>query len=156
MTTTHSEPKPTVEQAILPRLTPDIYLSKGFHDAAGEPRPELKGLFATAAATQLLRTEASPQALRQVHEAMLLVLPRRGEPAAERIKLVVEEAIEAATRATHQPVNPGIGRWLRGCAGNVRTEADIEAFGEHVKAVLCQYGAIVTFLAANRGTPRAL
>ena len=155
MTSKHLETKPAVDQAILPKLTPDVYLSKGFHSASGEPRPELKGLFATAAATHLLRASASPQALRQVHEAMQQVLPRYDEPAGERVRLAVEEAIETASRAARQPVNPGIGGWLRGCARRVETEADIEALGDHVKAVLCQYGAIVAFLAANRPASQA-
>ncbi len=149
MTTTQIETKPMPAQAILPKLTPDFYLSKGFHSESGEPRPELIGLFATAAATQLLRTEASPRVLQRVHEAMQQVLARHDEPASERIRLVVEEAIESTARATSNPVGPGIGHWLRDCARWVETEADIEAFGNHIAAVLYQYGALSTFLASS-------
>ena len=34
-------------------LTPEKYLSGGYRDEHGKPRPELRALFATAASTQL-------------------------------------------------------------------------------------------------------
>ena len=124
-------------------LGPDRYLADGFRDASGAPRPELRGLYATAACTRLLDAELAPQELGFTLEALRLLLPQHEErDPAVRLLAAMREALETVARSIQQPNNRGLVAWLDGCIRHVRTEADIAAFLDHMTAVTRQYAML--------------
>ena len=124
-------------------LTPARYLKDGFFDGKGKPKPGLQGIYATAAATQLLAAELAPQELGFTCEALKQTLALQSGPAPQRIRAALEEALETVRGMIRQPNNPGLKKWINECAALVKTPADIEAFLLHCLAVLRQYNVIV-------------
>jgi hypothetical protein len=124
-------------------LTPAKYLADGFVDAAGKPRAELQTSFATAASTQLLDAELSPQELAFTYEALRQSLAVQEGPAPKRIQAALEEGLETVRGMIRQPNNPGLVKWLNECVAAVKAPADIDALLAHMLAVLRQYTAIV-------------
>lgn len=132
-------------------LTPDRYLREGYLDREGTLRPALLADYATAAATQLMAAEASPQELSLTLEGVRQLLPLQdgdadGNAAAARLDAALDEALEVTSSAIQQPNNEGLAEWISACADGVRTEADLEAFLEHVEAVLRQHALLAAML----------
>lgn len=126
-------------------LTPEKYLSGGFRDEHGKPRPELRSVFATAAATQLEQAEVSPGELGATFEALKMVLPLHEEsPAEVRAARACEEALMTVASMHDQDTNPGVAAWLNACAAAVKSEDDIPVLVDHVQAVVRQYALIVS------------
>ena len=124
-------------------LTPARYLSGGFVDRTGKPRPELQTGYATAAATQLLAAELSPQELAFTYEALRQSLAVQDGAAPKRIRAAVEEALETVRGMIRQPNNKGLTKWINECAALVKGPPDIDAFLVHFLAVLRQYSVLV-------------
>jgi hypothetical protein len=123
-------------------LTPEVYLEEGYLDADGALRRELLSDYATAAATQLLAAELSPQELALTVEGVRQVLPLHEGTPAERLHAAVEEALMVVARAIRQPNNAGMVGWLGQCASVVETEAELDGFIAHLRAVVQLYGLI--------------
>lgn len=127
--------------------TPEIYLADGWLDAAGHLRPDLRGIDATAAVTQLTAAELSPQELGLTVAAVEQLLPEYGDGSPEeRLHATLDEALETVARAIQQPNNEGLVQWLNACAAPVGTEPEIAAFVDHLQAVNRQYGVLVSML----------
>ena len=124
-------------------LTPKRYLKDGFVDGKGKPRSELQTGYATAAATQLLAGELSPQELAFTYEALRQTLPLQEGPVPKRIRGAVEEALEVVRGMIRQPNNPGLTKWINESAAMVKGTADLDAFLTHLLAVLRQYSVLV-------------
>jgi hypothetical protein len=131
-----------LDRAALLALTPDKYLAAGYCDPAGKPRPELRSTYATAASTQLEQTETSPQELAATFEALKQVLPLHQGTPHERATGAADEALLTASSLLDKENNPGIVAWLAAAADAVRSDADLDAFVDHVQAVVRQYAVI--------------
>ncbi len=129
-------------RADLLALTPDRYLADGYCDASGGIRPELTGQYATAAATQLLQAEASPQEVSLTAEAIRQLLPLHMASSQDRLVTAMEEALTLVARTLQQGNNEGLVNWLSGCAATVRRQADIDGFLAHLQAVERQYAVL--------------
>ena len=127
-------------------LTPEKYLAGGYHDEHDKPRSELRGVFATAAATQLEASETSPQELGATLDALGMVLPLHEGDAHGRCAEACDEALLTVASALGKENNPGIAAWLGACAAAVQTEDDIAALLDHFRSVVRQY-AVITALA---------
>ncbi len=132
-----------LDRQTLLALTPDKYLSGGYHDENGAPRPELRSIFATAAATQLEASEASPQELAATLEALRQVLPLHEGTPAERALTAVDEALLTVAAMYHIDNNPGIASFVRQCAAAVQSDGDLKVMLDHVQATVRQYGVFV-------------
>lgn len=124
-------------------LTPARYLKDGFVDGKGKPNPGLQTGYATAAATQLLAAELSPQELAFTYEALKQTLAMQEGAAPKRIRAALDEALETVRGMIRQANNPGFTKWINECAALVKKPADIDALLIHCLAVLRQYTAIV-------------
>jgi hypothetical protein len=124
-------------------LSASRYLAKGFVDQRGKPLPELQTTFATAAATQLRAAELSPQELAFTYEALKQALPLYTDAPSARIQSAIGEALEVVRAMVKQPNNARLVQWLSECSAAVKSETDLDAFVEHVMAVLRQYTVIV-------------
>jgi len=123
-------------------LAPSQYLRDGFRDEAGQLRPELRGVFATAAATQLEEAALSPQEVAATLEALRRALAlHQGKPR-KRFSAACTEALETVAMMYGEPNNRGIVIWLDQCRAAVKTDDDIRAFVDHFRAVVRQYGVI--------------
>jgi hypothetical protein len=127
-------------------LTPAKYLAKGFVDGRGRPKPELQSEYATAAATQLLAGQLSPQELVFTFEALRQSLPLHSGAPPKRIKAALDEALETVRGLIRQPNNPALDKWINACAAAVKKPADIDAFLAHLQAVLRLYSVFVVSL----------
>ncbi|HEX5328066.1 MAG TPA: hypothetical protein VFW75_15475 [Acetobacteraceae bacterium] len=125
-------------------LTPDRYLSMGFLDRSGQPRPELLTETATAAATQLRAAELAPQEFAYTLEALRQLLPLQDGTPRERITTALEEALATVGRMIRQPNNEGLVKWARDCAAQVTRTEDVDALLAHMQAVLRQYSVLAT------------
>ncbi len=135
-----------LDRAALLALTPARYLAGGYLDDAGRPRAELRSTFATAASTQLEKDETSPHELAVTVEALRRVLPLHQGGPHDRAVDAADEALITASAVLDKKNNPGLAAWLAAAAGAVRSDADLDAFVDHVEAVLRQY-AVITALA---------
>ena len=128
-------------------LTPDRYLAHGYLDGNGALRPEIIGEYATAACTQLLAAECSPQELSLTVEAIVQVLPLQDQPTVPlRLADALEEALLVVSRAIQQGNNEGMVEWLIGCASAVQTEDDLQGFLQHMQVVNRQYALVAALL----------
>ena len=134
--------KESWDRSELLALTPSQYLRDGFRDEAGLLRPELQGVFATAAATQLEEAEASPQEFAATLEAFRHALALHRAKARKRFSGACAEALETVAMMYAQTNNRGIVTWLDQCGTAIKTEDDIVAFIDHFVAVVRQYGVI--------------
>jgi hypothetical protein len=123
-------------------LTPEKYLAGGYLDEHKKPRAELRGVFATAASTQLEATETSPQELGATLDALAMVLPLHTGAAHARCAEACDEALTTVASMYDKDSNPGIAAWLGACAAAVKTEDDIAALLDHFRAVVRQYAVI--------------
>src|SRR5262245_31732062 len=124
-------------------LTPAKYLAKGFVDANGKLRPELQNTAATAAGTQLLEGQLSPQELAFTYEALRQSLSLHQGPPPKRVAAALDEALETVRGMIRQPNNIALTKWIKECAASIKNASDIDAFLAHILAVLRQYGVIV-------------
>jgi hypothetical protein len=127
-------------------LTPELYLADGYIGSDGTPRPELREVFATAASIQFLAAELSPQELSFTYEAIRQLLPMREGQVAERAWNALGDALALVARIMQQPNNGGLVNWLYPCAEAVKTEADLDAFLDHLQAASTQYALAVSSL----------
>ena len=131
-------------RAALRARTPDIYLRDGFCGAGGKIRAELLDAEAVAASTQLSAAELSPQEMAFTLEALRALLPMQQGTVEERMRDGLAEALATVGRMIRQPNNKGLIQWCRAYAACVRTEADIAAFLDHMRAVLRLYALIAS------------
>ena len=125
-------------------MTPEVYLAQGYLTADGTPRPILTGQAASAAATQLLAAEVSPQELGFTVDAIRLLLePQQDDPIRERVRAALEETVSLVARTIRQPNNAGLWRWLSACAAPVTSAAELGAFLTHLQAVYRLYTLLV-------------
>lgn len=124
-------------------LSASRYLSDGFIDPRGKPFAALQTTFATAAATQFLDAQLSPQELAFTYEALKQVLPLHAGIPSARLREAIAEALEVVRAMVKQPNNARLKQWLGECSTYVKTKADLEVFLEHFMAVLRQYTVIV-------------
>ena len=127
-------------------LTPEKYLAGGYRDEHGKPRGELRGVFATAASTQLEAGEASPEELGATLDALAMVLPLHEGDAPRRCAGACDEALTTVASMLDKENNPAIAAWLGACAAAVKSEDDVAALLDHFRAVVRQY-AVITALA---------
>ena len=107
----------TTTRDLMLRLTPEVYLARGYLDASGSLRRLLKGEVATAAAMQLMQAELSPQEFGLTVEGLRQLLPLHDEPTApERLHATLQEAVEVVARIIQQPNNGGLVQWISACA----------------------------------------
>lgn len=126
-------------------LTPARYLSEGFLDEAGAPRPALRDDWATAAATQLLAAELAPQELTFTVEAFHIAVPMHADkPPPAQAMVALQDALETVRRMIRQPNNQGLVTWARDCALQVRRPGDVAAMEEHMRAVQRLYGLLAS------------
>ncbi len=131
-------------------LTPEHYLADGYRNAAGTIRPELTGEYATAAATQLLDAEASPQEVSLTAEAIRQILPLHMASSRDRLVASLEEALALVARTLQKGNNEGLVNWLIGCAAAVGRQADLDAFLVHLQAVERQYAIVAALQPLER------
>jgi hypothetical protein len=134
----------TTTRDLMLRLTPEVYLARGYLDASGSLRRLLKGEVATAAAMQLMQAELSPQEFGLTVEGLRQLLPLHDEPTApERLHATLQEAVEVVARIIQQPNNGGLVQWISACATAVTNEAELRGFMEHLDAVNRHYAVLV-------------
>ncbi len=100
---------------------------------------------AVAEATLLKAAELSPQEMAFTYEAIRAHLKLESGPAPARMQAALGEALATVARMIRQPNNEGLAAWCRNAVSQVREEADITAFLEHMQAVLRLYG-LITYL----------
>ena len=105
-------------------------------------RPELRDAEAVAVTTQMTAAQLSPQEMAFTWEAIRAWLPRQQGVAPERLATALAAAFATVAGMIRQSNNQGLIDWCRACAAFVTTEADIEAFVEHMRAVLRLYALI--------------
>ena len=143
---------PDLDRTALLELTPEVYLAEGLRGPDGASRPELRDTYATAAATQLLAAEVSPQELGFLIDAIRELLPLHDEAdPAERLQATLREATEVVARMIRQPLNERARLWLYECADAVENEADLKSYQEHLDAVMRQYGTMVALVTGMPG-----
>jgi hypothetical protein len=130
-------------KAQLLALTPAKYLADGFMAGRGKTKPELQNEYATAAATQLLEGEVSPQELAFTYEALRQTLPLQTGPPSKRIKAALDETLETVRGLIRQGNNPALAKWLGQCGAAVKAPGDIDALLTHLLAVLRLYSVFV-------------
>lgn len=134
----------TTTRDLLLRLTPEVYLARGYLDANGSLHRLLKGEVATAVAMQLLQAELSPQEFGLTVEGLRQLLPLHEEPTVpERLHATLQEAVEVVARMIQQPNNGGLLQWISACATAVTNEAELGGFMEHLDAVNRHYAVLV-------------
>lgn len=126
-------------------LTPERYLADGYIGADGAMRREFNSDYATAASTQFLAAELSPQELSLTCEAVRQILPLQAGTPGARAQATADEALGLVANAIKQPNNEAVARWLHACAAAVRTETDLQAFLQHLLATERQYGLVASF-----------
>lgn len=131
------------------RLTPAVYLRDGFRrDLA--LRPEMVGLFATAAALQFADADAPPQEVTFLLEALRQTLPLHDGFPRQRFEGSLSEALDLVSQMTRKEPNPGLVRWARACAPFLSTDQDVQDFLVHLEAAARQH---TVFVAVVRQTP---
>ncbi len=131
-------------RAALRARTPEIYLRGGFCGADGRIRPELLDSEAVAVTTQLAETQLSPQEMAFTWEALRALLPMQDGDAEARMRGGLAETLATVARMIRQPNNEGLVKWCLACAAFVRTEVDITAFLEHMRAAMRLYALIAS------------
>lgn len=125
------------------QLKPAIYLVGGYMDSEGKPRREFLSEYATAAATQLMAWDLSPQELALTVEGVRQILPMHHGAPLERLRAALDECLLVVARAIRQENNHGLVEWLSECASVVGTNADLDAFLAHIQAVMRLYALVV-------------
>ena len=125
------------------QLRPETYLADGWLDAQGRLIPDFTGDYATAAATQLMAAECSPQELALTYEGIRQLLPVHEGPPRDRLFAAFEETLLVVARAIRQPNNGGLVDWISDCAAIVETQAELEGFMRHIQAVMRLYAIMV-------------
>jgi hypothetical protein len=136
---------PSYSREDLLALTPDRYLAAGFAQPDGSVRREFLADYATAAGTQFLAADLSPQELALTAEAVRQILPLRDGAPGSRARGSAAEALGVVAHAIQQPNNEVLAQWLTQCAAAVSTEADLQGFLAHLQAVERQYPLLVAF-----------
>ena len=126
------------------RQTPEVYLADGYLAPDGMLRPTLTGEAASAAATQLLAAELSPQEFGLTVAFIDQLLPVHAEPMPpERLHATLEETAALVARTIQQPNNAGLWSWISACAAAVGTAAELDGFLAHLTAVNRLYTLLV-------------
>lgn len=127
--------------------TPGEYLKDGWMDAKGQTRADLLGLKAFAIASQLQQAYVSSQELALTQEALKQVLALDEGDIETRFPDAVSEALDLVGGITNTAPNPRLANWLKACIPFVKTEADLQAFLQHLQAVMRQH---VTLIGVSR------
>jgi hypothetical protein len=129
-------------------MTPQALLKDGFRDAAGEPRPELNTIWATAGAVQM--EDVSPREFGTMLLAIGQVLPlHEDEQPSERYRNSVSEAAEVSHGVLGAPVSPRLIGWLESFAPAVHGTQDLEDLLRHLGAVARQHSMFAGMRAAR-------
>lgn len=137
------------DRTALRALTPDRYLAEGWQAPEGGVRREATGLWATAAAEQLLAADVPAAEVAATYEAFRQVLPYYGAAAAAALDDVRDEALDLVAKLLGQPNHHGLRDWAAACLARVREPQDVEAFMAHFRAVSLQYEVIAGAAAAG-------
>jgi hypothetical protein len=132
-----------LNRAELLELTPRVYLAAGYLGGDGKLIPQFRSEYATAASTQLLEAELSPQELAFTVEGLRQILPMHKGPVQERLTAALDECLHVVARAIRQENNKGLVEWLSQCASAVETDAELAAFMAHIEAVMRLYSLLV-------------
>jgi hypothetical protein len=124
-------------------LKASFYLAEGYADKQGQARAELLTTFAAATAALFLHALLSPQELTLTHEALQQALLKHTGAPSSRAQGALGEALETARGTIKQPNHKALGEWLTECTQAVKTDADLQAFLEHVSAVSRKYAVIL-------------
>lgn len=147
---------PSLTRDDLLALTADRYCAGGYTGADGALRREFRAEYATAACTQFLAAELSPQELALTAEAVRQVLPLHDGPPGERANGAADEALSVVAHAIRQSNNEVLARWLKQCAVAVRTEADLQGFLAHLLATERQYALVAPLSQQALSQPASL
>ena len=120
-------------------LRPAIYLAEGYIGPDGALRPDFLGDYATAAANQLIAAELSPQELGLTYEGLRQLLPVHPGSPQQSLLGAFEETLLVVARAIRQENNGGLVNWLSECASVVTSQAELDGFMAHVRAVMRLY-----------------
>ena len=134
-------------------LTPGRYLADGYLTPTGQPRGDLSGDFAVAAATQLRAADLPAQELAFTVEALRALLAGQDGPAPEVAREAAAEALATVARMIRQPNNKGLVTWLSDCVGAIRAPADIAALMTHLQAVARLYIVIASLPEPEPSSP---
>ncbi len=134
-------------------LRPEIYLADGYLDADGALRGDFLSDYATAAATQLMAAELSPQELAFAVEGLRQILPMHEGGPGDQLHAALDETLFVVARATQQTNNEGMVHWLSECAAAVGTAADLDGFMAHIQAVMRLYAILVVSQPDSSGSP---
>jgi hypothetical protein len=128
------------------RLRPSNFLAeRGCLDAAGNPREDLSGNFATAASTTFESAELSPQELQTIYEAIKQCLEIVDDPDRKvKLQQAVDEAFTISADLLGKKINPALVAWIREWIPFIHSEACIAAFMRHLSAVVQQYTLIIS------------
>jgi hypothetical protein len=130
-------------------MTPAVYLAAGFRDDAGNPRPELTGIWATAGATQLEPLTSNEVATTLLGLSQTLPLHDKGTPS-ERYRDAVAEAQELTIGVLNKAPSPELRRWLTAFIPYVRTDQDLQDLCAHLAVTACQHSLFAAMLATHR------
>lgn len=129
-----------VDRTTLRALVPEKYLARGWRDpASGAPFAQLTGVWATAAAEQLLAGRVAVQELETTYEAFYQVLLYYREIDPFVATEAATEAVDLAAGLLAQPSNPALVAWLEPCVLALRDWEDAKVFILHMRAVVLQY-----------------
>ncbi|HSI33820.1 MAG: hypothetical protein ACAI43_15860 [Phycisphaerae bacterium] len=118
-------------------MSPAQYLAGGFRDAAGQPRPELTSVWATAGAVQL--EGVAPAELGTVLTALAQTLPLHAGSPADHYANACAEAAELATGVLGAEPDPTVAQWLARFAPLLKTERDLQDLVQHLGTVARQH-----------------
>lgn len=130
-------------------MSPDQYLAGGFRDAAGNPRPELTSVWATAGAVQL--EGVAPAELGTVLTALAQTLPLHDGAPADQYANACAEAVELSTGVLGAEPDPAVTHWLARFAPLLHTEQDLRDLVHHLGVVARQHAM---FAGMRAGSPK--
>ena len=136
----------TLTRDDLLRLTPAEYLRDGFRGPDGAPYRPLRGLWATAAANQLIAAGVPPQELAAYFEAIRQTIDLYAEPLPGRLYASMKEAGQIVSNMYNKDINAGLVYWALECARRVRDADDYAAFMNHGKSVIRNHATMVAFM----------
>jgi hypothetical protein len=126
-------------------LTTAQYLAEGYVGADGAPRRAFLSDYATAAGTQFLAADVSPQELSLITQTVRQFLPMSDGTPGQRARAAVDRALGVIAHAIRQRSGAVLKTWLHACAAAVVTEVDLAMFLAHLLATERQYGLLAYF-----------
>jgi hypothetical protein len=128
----------SMDSATMRELVPQRYLVNGWTDPNGRPFKELSGVWATAAAEQLINGHVATHEVETTLEAFLQVLPYYADRDPLDFTAVAFESLGLVAGVLGQPNNPAMIRWMEPCVLAVKTWPDVKAFLIHLRSISIQ------------------